>query len=136
MGVHLSQPRPAEPTDRRRSRSSASHESSVFVPRVSGTTIRSSCCLALVGHLCVNAIRAPQRRLYGHQIEDTIVGSGSNAPGGPLRQQSFTVPSNQSPRPAAAISAPEQQAPFGAMQRFLERACMALLRRLATETAW
>ncbi len=63
MGVHLPQPRPAEPTDRRRSGSSEAHESSVFVPRVSGTTIRSSCRLALVGHLCVDAIRAPQRRL-------------------------------------------------------------------------
>ena len=81
MGVHLSQPRPAEPTDRRRSGSSEAHESSVFVPRVSGTTIRSSCCLALVGHLCVDAIRAPQRRLYGHQIGGTNVGSGSGGAG-------------------------------------------------------
>lgn len=76
------------------------------------------------------------QQLSGDEIGTANVASGSNSPVGSLREQSLTLPSNQAPRPAAATSAPEHQLRFGTMQRFTERACKALLRRLAKVTAW
>ena len=60
-------------------------------------------------------------------LDKSMTGAGRMHQEGPCGSSPFAVPSNQSPRPAAAISAPELQPRFGAMHRSLERAFKALL---------